>query len=86
LAGVRRRMPTIGCGFGAPGGRALPFFRDQVCIGVILAIRREFIFVQASRLLFLAEFLKSRIGAQGVPVWMEPEKGRGNARCDVGRM
>ena len=34
-----------------------------------------------SVLLFLAEFLESRIAAQGVPDWIEPQKGRRNRRA-----
>jgi hypothetical protein len=36
-----------------------------------------------SRLLFLAEFLESGIGAQGIPERVEPEKGRRNGRWVV---
>jgi hypothetical protein len=51
-------------GFGAPSNRALP-------IRVIRAIRGEFCLAKGSRLLFLAEFLETRIGAQRIPVWTE---------------
>ena len=46
---------------------ALPF-----CIRVIRAIRGEFYFGAGSRLLFLAEFLESGIGAQRIPDRIEP--------------
>ena len=35
------------------------------------------------RLLFLAEFLETRIGAQGIPERVEPKKGRRNGRWVV---
>jgi hypothetical protein len=33
-----------------------------------------------SRLLFLAEFLEGGIGAQRIPEWIEPKKGRRDGR------
>jgi hypothetical protein len=47
---------------------ALPF-----CIRVIRAIRGEFYFGAGSRLLFLAEFLETRIIPERIEHWIEPE-------------
>ena len=55
---------------------ALPF-----CIRVIRAIRGEFYFGDDSRLLFLAEFLKTRIISERIEHWIEPEQRRSERRA-----
>src|SRR5438094_3287123 len=59
-------------------GRALP-------IRVICAIPSEPYFGAGSRLLFLAELLETRIGAQRIEHWIEPEQRRskrpGRSQC-----
>ena len=40
-------------------------------------------FVVSSTAAFLAEFLESRIGAQRVPDWIEPQKGRRDGRWAI---
>ena len=60
-----------------------PRYGLRFCIRVIRAICGEFYFCADSRLLFLAELLESRIGAQRIPDGIEPKKGRRNGRCGV---
>src|SRR5437867_2111722 len=46
-------------------------------------IRGEFNSDSDSRLLFLAELLETRIGAQRIPEWIDPKKRWRNRRCNV---
>ncbi len=72
LAGVRRGgHPTIGCSIrhARSSNRGTPYLSVSA-----LSVRSvvNLIFAVRSRLLFLAEFLESRIGAQRVPDWIDP--------------
>ena len=73
----QRRTPYncwIGnAGFGNRVARPVFLYRCYRCVVT-------FILAQGSRLLFLAEFLESGIGAQRVPDRIEPKKGRRNGR------
>ncbi len=86
LAGVRRGgRPTIGRRFGAPSpaaaGRPTFLYPCYPCnpwpaTGASTEAGELF-------LLFLAESLERGIGAQRVPDWIEPKKGRRNGRFAV---
>ena len=70
-------------------GRGLAASYDSLLKHIcIRAIRGEFYFGAGSRLLFLAEFLESGIGAQRIPDWIEFKKGlmqlAYERRCSLG--
>ena len=79
LGGVSRRESRIDARLGARSrsrakvGGALLLGVNHICIGAVCVIRGRILF-----LLFLAEFLETRIGAQRVPERIESKKGRGN--------
>jgi hypothetical protein len=74
LSSVRKRDSAL------VGGRAQHSFRITSVSVLSVQSVVNFILAQGSRLLFLAEFLESGIGAQQVPDRIEPKKGRRNGR------